>query len=68
MSYTMEDFRRDYAKRQFAKLTPEEQREVLQGMPLDERLADVSAEEIRRYLDKLTARRTTEPRKPRRKR
>ena len=51
MSYTMEDFQRQYAKEHFAQLTPEEQREalerlspeqrrqVLQALPPEERLA-----------------------------
>jgi hypothetical protein len=37
MSYTMADFRRDYFKEQFPRLTPEERREVLQSLPLKER-------------------------------
>jgi hypothetical protein len=68
MSYTMEDFVRDYMKEHLPRLTPEEQREVLKSLPLERRLAGVSAEEIRRYLDKLTAERSAEPRKPRRRR
>jgi hypothetical protein len=76
MSYTMEDFNRDYVKKQIAKLTPEEQREWLQSLPAEERLAGLSAEErlaglsteqVRQYLDQLTADRPAEPRKPRRK-
>jgi hypothetical protein len=57
MSFTMEDFRRQYAKEHFALLTPEEQREalerlspeqrreVLQALPPEERLAGLSPEE-----------------------
>ena len=79
MSYTMEDFKRDYFNKQFAKLTPEEQRaalerlaperrrQLLQLLPTEERLAGLPAEQIRRYLEQLTADRPTEPRKPRRK-
>jgi hypothetical protein len=79
MSYTMEDFKRDYIKEHFPKLTPEEQRDILEGLPPErrrevlevlppeERLASLSAEEIRQYLDKLAARRPAEPRKSRRK-
>jgi hypothetical protein len=56
MSYTMEDFRRQYVKDHFAQLTPEEQREalerlspehrreVLQALPPEERLAGLSPE------------------------
>ena len=116
MSYTMEDFRRDYVKSHFARLTPEERREVLQSLspeeqgealerlspdrlrqvlqaleaqewrkvlrslppeerrevvqtlPPDELLAAFSEEQIRAYLDQLTAGRPARPRKPRRKR
>ncbi|HZY84685.1 MAG TPA: hypothetical protein VFE78_07630 [Gemmataceae bacterium] len=51
MSYTMEDFLRDYTKEHFAKLTPQEQREALErlsperrrevlgALPAEERLA-----------------------------
>jgi hypothetical protein len=79
MAYTIEDFRRDYAKKHFAQLTPaerrealkslppEEREEVLQALPLEERLAGLSAEQIRRYLDRLTTRRPAATRKPRRK-
>jgi hypothetical protein len=79
MSYTMADFDRDYFAEHFAKLTPEEQgevlerlpagrrRAVLESLPAEVRLAGLTADEIRRYLDRLTAGRTTEPRKPRRK-
>jgi hypothetical protein len=92
MVYTMADFRRDYFKKRFAKLTPEERRELLQSLPAEEqqevlqalppekqqellqalppetRLAGLSAEQIRQYLDQLTAGRPARPRKPRRKR
>jgi hypothetical protein len=79
MSYTMEDFERDYFKEEFAKLplekrreilqtlSPQEQQEVLQALPPEERLAGLSVEQIRRYLDHLTAASPTKPRKPRRK-
>jgi hypothetical protein len=68
MPYTMEDFRRDYFKEHFEKLTPEEQQEVLKSLPLEERLAGIPAEQIRQYLEQLTAGRPSRPRKPRRKR
>jgi hypothetical protein len=76
MTYTMEDFQRDYAKKHFARLTPQEQKEVLQslpaevrlaGLPPEERLAGLSAEQIRQYLDRLNAERPANPRKRRRK-
>jgi hypothetical protein len=80
MTYTMEDFKRDYVRKHFAQLTrqerqetlqglpPEERRELLQGLPPEERLAGLSEEQIRHYLDQLTAGRPSAPRKPRRKR
>jgi hypothetical protein len=67
MSFTMEDFRREIIKEHFPELTPEERREVLQSLPPEERLAGLSAEQIRQYLDQLTAGRPRKPRKPRRK-
>jgi hypothetical protein len=77
MSYTMEDFRRDFFKEHLLKLTPEERRDVLQSLPTEERLGGLSAEQIlgglsaeqiRQYLDELTASRSAQSRKPRRKR
>ncbi len=67
VSYTMEDFNRQYIKEHFRKLTPQEQEEVLQSLPPEKRLAGLSEEQIRKYLDQLTARRPSGPRKPRRK-
>src|SRR6266540_17972 len=75
MPYTMEDFKRDYVKEFFPKLTPEERREVLQSLPPEEqeevlralppeqRLAGLSEEQIRQYLDRLSASRPTAPRR-----
>jgi hypothetical protein len=79
MSFTMEDFNRQYIKEHFAQLTPEERKEalqklppeermeVLEALPPEERLAGLSTEQIRRYLDRLSAQRPTAARKPRRK-
>jgi hypothetical protein len=79
VSFTIEDFNRQYIKERFARLTPEEQQEalqalppeqqqqVLQALPPERRLAGLSAEQIRQYLDQLSARRTASARKPRRK-
>ena len=76
VSFTMEDFNRQYIKEHFPQLTPEEQEEVLRalpperrlaGLPPEQRLAGLSAEQIRQYLDRLTAGRRAAPRKPRRK-
>jgi hypothetical protein len=68
MSYTIDDFERDYFKKYFPRLTPQEQGKVLESLPLEERLAGLSAEQIRQYLERLTAGGAAEPRKPRRKR
>ena len=37
VSFTMEDFNRQYIKEHFAQLTPEEQREALQALPAEKR-------------------------------
>jgi hypothetical protein len=68
VSFTMEDFNRQYIKEHFAQLTPEEREEVLKSLPPEERLAGLSAEQVRQYLDRLTAGRPAAPRKPRQKR
>ena len=67
MAFTMEDFKRDYIKEHLARLTPQEREEILRALPAEERLAGLSAEQIRQYLDRLTARRPATSRKPRRK-
>jgi hypothetical protein len=55
-------------RRKFPKLSPEERQELLQMLPPAERLAGLSEEQIRQYLDALAARHATPRRKPRRKR
>jgi hypothetical protein len=79
VSFTMADFNRQYIKEPFTQLTPEERREaleslspeerrkVLQSLPAEELLAVLSADQIRHYLEQLTAARPSQPRKPRRK-
>lgn len=67
MSYTIEDLKRDLAKKYFEEMTSEEQREVLRALPLEERLAGLTPEQIQQYLDGLNTSRQTAPRKPRRK-
>ncbi|MBY0521832.1 MAG: hypothetical protein K2R98_00445 [Gemmataceae bacterium] len=79
MSYTMEDFKRDLLKKQVLELSPaetrdfveslppEKQQEMLESLPLANRLAGLSPEQIRQYLDQLTAGQPSTPRKPRRK-
>jgi hypothetical protein len=80
MTYTMEDFKRDYIKTHFAQLTPAEQREaleslspehrreLLEALPPEERLAGLSAEQARQLLEQVAAGRPVQPRRPRRKR
>jgi hypothetical protein len=80
MSYTMEDFKREYHRKHFLKLPPEERRQILQSLPPAERrevlgslppaelLECLSEEQIRQYLEQLVADRQADPRKPRRKR
>ncbi|MFO0927212.1 MAG: hypothetical protein U0736_09255 [Gemmataceae bacterium] len=62
--YTMEDFRRKYVKEHFPQLTPEEQEDVLQALPLERRLAGLTPEQIQQYLDALKIA-PAKPRKPR---
>jgi hypothetical protein len=67
MPFTMEDFRRQFVMEHFPELTPEEQQKVLQTLPPEKRLEGLSAEQIRQYLDQLSAGRPPAARKPRRK-
>jgi hypothetical protein len=67
MPYTMEDFLREYVKDRFPRLPKEEQEELLRRLPLETRLAGLSEDEIRQYLDRLSAQRPAPARKPRRK-
>jgi hypothetical protein len=67
MTYTMEDFQRQYVKEHFPQLSPEEREEVLRSLPPEERLAGLSPEQIQEYLDRLTVGKPAAPRKPRRK-
>jgi hypothetical protein len=67
MAYTMDDFLRDYVKKHFAQLTPEEQQEALQALPPERRLAGLSPEQIQEYLDQRVASPPPQARKPRRK-
>jgi hypothetical protein len=76
MSYTMEDFLKDYIKEKLKKLTPEERREALQGLSPEERLEGLSPEkrleglspeEIEHFLQKLKGEQPASKRKTRRK-
>jgi hypothetical protein len=67
MAFTMADFERQYILDHFPRLTAKEKQQVLEKLSPEDRLAGMSAEEIRQYLEKLTAgKRGT--RKPRGKR
>jgi hypothetical protein len=77
MSFTLEDFKREFLKEEFANLSPEQRQEVLQSMPPEERLAGLSTEalvaglseeQVRQLLEHLAPGRAAQPRKPRRKR
>jgi hypothetical protein len=67
MSYTMEDFLRDYIKEKLQKLSPEERRKTLEGLTPEERLAGLTPEEIERAVQKLKGEHPAGPRKTRRK-
>lgn len=79
MSYTMADFRRDYIKEHLPQLSarerrevieslpPEERREIVESLPPEERLAGLPEKEIRQYLERIAANRSSSSRKPKRK-
>ena len=54
----MEDFKRELNRKQFMELTPEERRAMLDSLPPRERLAGLTAEQIREYLDRPNRRAT----------
>ena len=63
----MKDFRRDSMKEHLPELTPQEQAEVLQALPTEVRLAGLSVEQIRQYLDQVTGGQEARSRPPRRR-
>jgi hypothetical protein len=67
MPFTMEDFRRQFVKEHFPELPEKDQEEVLRSLPPEKRLAGLSAEQIQRYLDRLSAEQPAPTRRPRRK-
>ncbi len=67
MAYTMADFTREFIIEHFPKLSPEEQRKLLQSLPAEQLLAGLSPEQIRQLQDQLNADRPAKPPKPRRK-
>jgi hypothetical protein len=64
----MEEFQRQFVKDHFKKLTPEEREDVIKSLPPEELLACLTAEQIRQYLDRLSAATPAARRKPRPKR
>ena len=67
MPYTMEDFQRQFVKDHLPKLSAKDREEVIQALPPEERLAGLSAEQIRRYLERLSPERAARGRKSQRK-
>jgi hypothetical protein len=76
MSYTMEDFRRDFAKSFLKDLPPELRREALQSLPPEKRVEGLSPEqrleglsvaEIKKLVEKRKAEGSSRPRKGRRR-
>jgi hypothetical protein len=79
MPFTMEDFDQQYALEHFSRLTPAQQQkalqrltpkgrqELLQALPAEERLAGLTPEQIRQYLDSLTGDRPASTRTRRKK-
>src|SRR5213592_889516 len=63
MPYTMQDFRRDFAKEHLKDLTPEERRELFKDLSIQERLEGLSAEEIEDYLQRRKQEATSRKRK-----
>jgi hypothetical protein len=50
MPYTMQDYRRDYAKEHFKDLTPAEQQEAIKDMTPEQRLKDLTPEQALKAL------------------
>jgi hypothetical protein len=55
MPFTMNDFRRQFVKEHFPELTRKEREDVIQSLPPEERLAGLTQDEIRAYLEKMAA-------------
>lgn len=67
MPFTMEDFRRQFVREHFPQLTRQEREDVIRALPPEERLAGLTEDQIREYLDRLPGTRPAPARKPRRK-
>ena len=65
MAFTMADFERQYILDHFPRLTAKEKQQVLEKLSPEDRLAGLSPEEIRQYLEKITVgkRRARRPRR-----
>ena len=67
MAFTWQDFLLELVNEYFSILTPQEQQEVLNKLPLETRIAGLSEKQIREYLDQMPVDRKPPTRKPRRK-
>jgi hypothetical protein len=67
MPFTMEDFDRQFVVKHFPELSDQEQEKVLRRLPPEKRLAGLTEEQIRQYLDRLSKGDAPQTRKPRRK-
>ena len=68
MPYTMEDFRRDYAKEHFKDLTPQEQQEAIKSLTPEQLLQSLTPEQLERLRQPLPTKGTPGPRKKRQRR
>ncbi|HEX3147479.1 MAG TPA: hypothetical protein VHR66_05310 [Gemmataceae bacterium] len=66
MPFTMEDFNRQFVCEHFARLSRTERAEAMKKLPPEERLDGLTVEQIREYLDRLSAEQPALVRKPRR--
>lgn len=67
MPFPMDNFRRQFVKEHVPELSPEDQQEVLQTIPPEQRLAGLTPKQIREYLEQLTADPPAPARRPRRR-
>jgi len=67
MPFTMQDFMREYMKEELAELPKEKFADVLADVPIEQRLAGVSKEQLEKYLAELDAKGAKSKSKPKRK-
>jgi hypothetical protein len=76
MPFTMEDFQRQFFRKNFPKLSRKDREDILKsvpveerlaGLPVDDLLAGLTEEQMRQLLERLSSTTPTPPRKPRRK-